>query len=932
MKMLMLFLFIATPTGAAYGQTAITGQRLSANVVGTIHVESAIRSRILPINPVDRPFEVHPPQPGPTRRSPLSERLRSPAPAVTNKARTSGASSGIVPSLVASFPALGDNNSSIPPDTHGAVGPNHVMVTLNTEVRIQDRNSSVISTVALSTFWDGFFDRRPFDPKILYDHMSARWMFTVMADPAFATSSVLIAVSQTSDPTGFWDIYRVDADASNLGWADYPSIGYNKDWIVIQVNMFTVSGSDYTGSNIYVFDKGDLYSGGSGLFTLFQDFSGGFSQVPAISYDDTLSTMYLIENWTGNEEGQGLLRLTTISGPVGGEVYTQDVAFIPSTEVWADDPPHNNFAPQAGSSTGVMTNDARMQNAVNRNGSIWGTHTIFLPESAPTRSAVQWWEISPLGSVIQRGRIDDTTGNRYYAFPSIAVNESDDALIGYSRFASDQFVSANYAFRAGGDPLNVLQDDTVLKEGEAKYVKMFGSGRNRWGDYSNTVVDPLDDSSFWTIQQYAEEPEVNSPSTDRWGTWWGHIAPVPGTPAISTAPGNLEFGFLGVGEEASQIFWLQNLGTADLEVGRLTLNVGPFAISDTSAFAAVGDSVALLASFSPEGAGVFADTIRVESNDPIVPVIEIPIFGKAVLRGDLDESSSFDIFDVIRLVRIIVGTDPTPSDELPLFHASDLNGDLELNVLDVVLQINMVLDIVTRPVAVTSVATQIYLSLEAPVIMPTGNRVIPVIMNTNGSVAGLQADLVYDSRSVGLAVPEIASNLEGFAVHAGITQDKMRIVVYSLEGKIVPAGRHLLAYLPLRVIRDDLGNKDVRIEGAVISDSHAKMLPFEYASRKVNLQDLPPQFSLGANAPNPFNPTTQIVYHVPIEAHIELTIYNALGQEVARIVDDVHAPGRYAVNWKGTNARGESMASGVYLYRLTADSGFQESRRMLLLK
>ncbi|MBT5874826.1 MAG: T9SS type A sorting domain-containing protein, partial [Candidatus Latescibacteria bacterium] len=82
----------------------------------------------------------------------------------------------------------------------------------------------------------------------------------------------------------------------------------------------------------------------------------------------------------------------------------------------------------------------------------------------------------------------------------------------------------------------------------------------------------------------------------------------------------------------------------------------------------------------------------------------------------------------------------------------------------------------------------------------------------------------------------------------------------------------------------------------------------------------------------PFNPTTQIVYHVPREAHVELTIYNTLGQEVVRLVDEVHAPGRYAVNWHGTNSRAEPMASGVYLYRLSTDSGFQDSRRMMLLK
>ena len=64
---------------------------------------------------------------------------------------------------------------------------------------------------------------------------------------------------------------------------------------------------------------------------------------------------------------------------------------------------------------------------------------------------------------------------------------------------------------------------TTIKAGEDSYVKDFGSGRVRWGDYSATVVDPADDTTFWTIQEYAETDVGPLESDDRWGTWWAKL-------------------------------------------------------------------------------------------------------------------------------------------------------------------------------------------------------------------------------------------------------------------------------------------------------------------------------------------------------------------------------------------------------------------------
>ncbi len=137
-------------------------------------------------------------------------------------------------------------------------------------------------------------------------------------------------------------------------------------------------------------------------------------------------------------------------------------------------------------------------------------------------SAVQWWQISPAGAVLQLGRIDDPSGNLFYAYPSLAVNREGDALIGYGRFSATQYAGAGYALRCGTDPAGTLRADTVLKAGEAAYYETVGETLNRWGDYSQTMVDPANDFGLWTIQEYAYPP---APAFNRWSTWWGSVTP-----------------------------------------------------------------------------------------------------------------------------------------------------------------------------------------------------------------------------------------------------------------------------------------------------------------------------------------------------------------------------------------------------------------------
>ena len=117
-----------------------------------------------------------------------------------------------------------------------------------------------------------------------------------------------------------------------------------------------------------------------------------------------------------------------------------------------------------------------------------------------------------------------------------------------------------------------------------------------------------------------------------------------------------------------------------------------------------------------------------------------------------------------------------------------------------------------------------------------------------------------------------------------------------------------------------------------LADQQARLIPATIWTNTAKVSNLPTAFSLKSNVPNPFNPNTTIVYEMPQQAHITLIVYNLLGQEVIRLVDQVQAPGHYRVVWHGRNGQGQAVASGVYVYRLTSSTGFNYTRRMTLLK
>ncbi len=145
----------------------------------------------------------------------------------------------------------------------------------------------------------------------------------------------------------------------------------------------------------------------------------------------------------------------------------------------------------------------------------------------------------------------------------------------------------------------------------------------------------------------------------------------------------------------------------------------------------------------------------------------------------------------------------------------------------------------------------------------------------------------------------------------------------------------------------DINAKDtVRAAFAVISGSSlgdliatARLAQRDYVAignafgpvTKVNPEEIPLTFALDQNFPNPFNPTTMIRFALPKESKVSLKVYDVIGREVRTLVNGDLAAGINTVEWNGRNNLGQSVASGMYLYRIQAGT-FVSTKKMMLLK
>ncbi len=394
-------------------------------------------------------------------------------------------------------PKRGDfGTGSFPPDTCGAIGPNHFVSVVNTIFAVYDRSAGgLVTGSTLNSFQPGTSG----DPRVMYDAVDDRW---IVVSTNFSTS-IFVAYSLTNDPTGAWFKFSFNASTgTNAGCnVDYPTLGYDDRGIYIGAFMF-----NSCGMSLFAIDKASLLAGSPSVGNIW-----AFRQLP--SFATTQPCVHLGvqpgEAYAVARASSSQIRKYTLTGPLNtGTAPTLSNIIVPIAV--HSSPPD---APASGAGTPLDTVGSRLMNAVYRDGKIWTAHAINIGG----RAAARWYEIgTATNSVAQFGTISDPTF--YYYDPTLSVNSVGAMVIGFSGSHASVFAGAFYAGRRAFDPLGATSIPFEYKVGEASQNLIDGFGRNRWGDYSLVTIDPNDDLGFWCIQEYSESP------SNIWGTWVAQLS------------------------------------------------------------------------------------------------------------------------------------------------------------------------------------------------------------------------------------------------------------------------------------------------------------------------------------------------------------------------------------------------------------------------
>lgn len=395
-----------------------------------------------------------------------------------------------------------------PPDTMGAVGPNHIVELINGSYAVYNKSGSVLSRISLNQFWQNAgatpAGSYAFDPRVNYDPFSNRW-FAASVDNTGGINNFLVAVSKSSNPLDGWNGYAIPSDTpANSRWADFDTLGFNGQSVTLSANMYPIS-SDPVTTTILTFDKAQLIAGNPNARTIFPNNNPGdtgFTVQPVVDLDNRNNPHPLL---SGYNTLAGQFKRSDITGNPAAATLSTTGGLI---SVTPDGEPLT--ARQPGGPNNVDTGDLGFSsNVVYQldslgSNSFWGVQTVKSPVSGAS-SALRWFEIDANTNLLrQEGLIYDPTGQEDYYYGSLAVNDHRQVIIGFSCSGPNLFISSCAVVGEDSGGTTTFGNRLLLKQGAASYEILSG-GFNRWGDYSATVLDPSDPTgrTFWTFQEFA---------------------------------------------------------------------------------------------------------------------------------------------------------------------------------------------------------------------------------------------------------------------------------------------------------------------------------------------------------------------------------------------------------------------------------------------
>jgi hypothetical protein len=333
------------------------------------------------------------------------------------------------------------------------------------------------------------------------------------------------------------------------------------------------------------------------------------------------------------------------------------------------------------------------------------------------------------------------------------------------------------------------------------------------------------------------------------------------------------------------------------------------------------------------GSDAFGNDLALDTGNPL----RVKIFNTTI-RGDVNNDGRVDVLDLLKVVDHILLRSALTGDALVRADVAPWPaGDGKIDARDLAVLQDMILTgtypsvggaprVVIRKVPALAKSGAVSLSgdLDAKLTFHVTSAGIAVRMESNAQVKGLQ----FDAGKIGAVAPGMKVESTFGEGYSNLNGDLLRVLVYDQSGSVLDKGTHLVANIPMAIANPAQMNFD----NIVLADqNNEKLERVQIAISLDEAPEVPVEFSLKQNFPNPFNPSTDIQFSVPQAADVRIAIYNMLGQEVRTLFVGNVERGTRIARWDGRNNAGVSMPSGSYIYRMTAGS-FVSTKKMLLLK
>ena len=441
----------------------------------------------------------------------------------------------------------------IPPDPNGDVGPNHYVQTVNSLVRVYDKQGTALTppfklSSVFAPLGTPCSTRNDGDPIALYDALADRWILSQFCNN-FPPFRQLIAVSQTGDPTGAFYIYEFVMP--NVKLNDYPKFGVWTDALYMSTDEFL--GSDYAGSGAFAFDKQKLLSGDATASYIYfnlgsptairigglvpTDFDG--LRAPPSGEPD----IFVGYKATEYGEGQDAVRLFNFHADFANPANStfaeraESPLIVPPFDPTSNDGRADILEPEPGEALDAQS-DRLMYRVAYRN---FGTNDALVfnqtvrvsPAGQIYRGGVRLYQLQrnlfsvpPVTPfvVAEAATVGDNDSSRWMG--SAAQDYQGNLAVGYSFGSETKKPSIFYTGRLATEPAGTFRNEENIVIGTG-VQKAFGF---RWGDYTAMSIDPSDDCTFWYTNEYYTQASEDE-SDFGWLTRIGNFKFAECTPA-----------------------------------------------------------------------------------------------------------------------------------------------------------------------------------------------------------------------------------------------------------------------------------------------------------------------------------------------------------------------------------------------------------------